>query len=75
MWMTILVLQAVPYAAALVCAGLSALPEFRPRTRSRKAIQPLPALQPPAGDRHLRPPVPSDDRDCTSRMSAGESGA
>jgi hypothetical protein len=40
MWMTILVLQAVPYAAALVCAGLSALPEFRPRSR------PLPAMQP-----------------------------
>jgi hypothetical protein len=40
MWMTILVLQAVPYAAALACAGLSALPEFRPRSRPTPALQP-----------------------------------
>ncbi|MBA3479115.1 MAG: glycosyltransferase [Lautropia sp.] len=39
MWMTILVLQAVPYAAALSCAGLSALPEFRTRTRPRHSLQ------------------------------------
>ena len=39
MWMTILVLQAVPYAAALVCAGLSALPEFRTRTNPRRSLQ------------------------------------
>ena len=39
MWMTILVLQAVPYLAALVCAGLSALPEFRPRTSPRRSLQ------------------------------------
>jgi len=29
----------VPYAAALVCAGLSALPEFRARSRPRHALQ------------------------------------
>jgi hypothetical protein len=39
MWMTILVLQAVPYAAALVCAGLSALPEFRTRSSRRQSLQ------------------------------------
>ena len=39
MWMTILVLQAVPYAAALVCAGLSALPEFQPRSVRRRSLQ------------------------------------
>jgi hypothetical protein len=39
MWMTILVLQAVPYAASLVCAGLSALPEFRTRSRRRPSLQ------------------------------------
>jgi hypothetical protein len=39
MWMTILVLQAVPYAASLICAGLSALPEFRTRSRPRPSFQ------------------------------------
>ena len=36
MWMTILVLQAVPYLAAVVCAGLSAAPEFRAQSRTRR---------------------------------------
>ena len=33
MWITILVLQSVPYMAAVICAGLSALPEFRTMAR------------------------------------------
>jgi cellulose synthase/poly-beta-1,6-N-acetylglucosamine synthase-like glycosyltransferase len=48
MWMTILVLQAVPYLAAITCAGLSALPEFRTLARllgsSRTAIATAPRL-------------------------------
>ena len=42
MWMTILVLQAVPYLAAITCAGLSALPEFRTRTARNSARQASP---------------------------------
>jgi len=39
MWMTILVLQAVPYAASVICAGLSALPEFQRRSHRRHSLQ------------------------------------
>jgi len=48
MWMTILVLQAVPYLAAITCAGLSALPEFRTLARllgsPRTAVATAPRL-------------------------------
>jgi hypothetical protein len=44
MWMTILVLQAVPYLAALICAGLSAVPEFRTRPRPLHSLQPTAAI-------------------------------
>src|SRR5690606_20097141 len=48
MWMSILVLQAVPYLAAVVCAGLSALPEYRRRPRARAALaHPAQATQAP----------------------------
>ncbi|MGE0800531.1 MAG: glycosyltransferase [Lautropia sp.] len=47
MWMTILLLQAVPYLAAVVCAGLSALPEFKalPRLRNRPLLAPTAHLR------------------------------
>ncbi len=47
MWMTILILQAVPYMASVVCAGLSALPEFQPRRRRQHSLRPAAASAAP----------------------------
>ncbi|MGE0310917.1 MAG: glycosyltransferase [Lautropia sp.] len=49
MWIAILVMQAIPYAAALVCAGLSALPARRirvPAPRAPAASVPVPVPVP-----------------------------
>ena len=43
MWMAILVMQAIPYAAALACAGLSRLPDRRATAKTSVARLPSPS--------------------------------